>query len=105
MEAAWVAWNRHRYPQKCGRSISKVSPCVASRSREYFHVVFTLPHQVNALAQGNPRLISARDTCCLLRCDALNRIGPNRADRPHFGQSRFDVSIVPISWPFLSKYR
>lgn len=23
----------------------------------YFHVVFTLPHQLNALAQGNPRLI------------------------------------------------
>lgn len=27
----------------------------------YFHVVFTLPHALNALAQGNPRVVYA---CC-----------------------------------------
>ena len=26
---------------------------------EYFHVVFTLPHALNALAQGNPRVLYA----------------------------------------------
>ena len=25
----------------------------------YFHVVFTLPHRLNALAQGNPRVLYA----------------------------------------------
>ena len=26
----------------------------------YFHVVFTLPHALNALAQGNPRVLYTR---------------------------------------------
>lgn len=32
----------------------------------YFHLVFTLPHELNALAQGNPRAILTG--CCSPRC-------------------------------------
>jgi hypothetical protein len=51
---------RNRHCPKCQTRAKE--RWLEARQREllatpYFHVVFTLPHQLNALAQGNPRLI------------------------------------------------
>jgi hypothetical protein len=51
---------RNRHCPKC-QTLAK-ERWLESRRAEllpvpYFHLVFTLPHQINALAQGNPRLI------------------------------------------------
>ena len=51
---------RNRHCPKCQTRAKE--RWLEARRREllatpYFHVVFTLPHQLNALAQGNPRLI------------------------------------------------
>jgi hypothetical protein len=51
---------RNRHCPKCQTRAKE--RWLQARQREliatpYFHVVFTLPHQLNALAQGNPRLI------------------------------------------------
>src|SRR6266704_2037256 len=51
---------RNRHCPKC-QTLAKERWLAARRAEllpvEYFHVVFTLPHAVNALAQGNPRVI------------------------------------------------
>jgi hypothetical protein len=62
---------RNRHCPKC-QTLAKERWLEARRAEllpvEYFHVVFTLPHTLNALAQGNPRVIytllfgAARDT-------------------------------------------
>ena len=62
---------RNRHCPKC-QTLAKERWLEARRAEllpvEYFHVVFTLPHALNALAQGNPRVIytllfrAARDT-------------------------------------------
>ncbi len=53
---------RNRHCPKC-RSLPKERWLAARRADllpiPYFHVVFTLPHDLNALAQGNPRTIYA----------------------------------------------
>jgi len=51
---------RNRHCPKC-QTLAK-ERWLAARQAEllpvpYFHVVFTLPHEINALAQGNPRVI------------------------------------------------
>ena len=51
---------RNRHCPKC-QTLAK-ERWLAARSAEllavpYFHVVFTLPHALNALAQGNPRIL------------------------------------------------
>ncbi len=57
-----VAYNscRNRHCPKCP-TIAKARWVAARRAEllpiEYFHVVFTLPHALNPLAQGNPRVI------------------------------------------------
>src|SRR2546427_3710275 len=57
-----IAYNscRNRHCPKC-QTLAKERWLAARRAEllpvEYFHVVFTLPHALNALAQGNPRLI------------------------------------------------
>jgi hypothetical protein len=53
---------RNRHCPKC-QTLAKERWLAARRAEllpvPYFHVVFTLPHELNALAQGNPRLIYA----------------------------------------------
>jgi hypothetical protein len=63
--ATRIAYNscRNRHCPKC-QTLAKAR-WLAARQAEllpvaYFHVVFTLPHTVNALAQGNPRACYAR---------------------------------------------
>src|SRR5258707_10884602 len=57
-----IAYNscRNRHCPKC-QPLAKERWIAARRAEllpvEYFHVVFTLPHALNALAQGNPRVI------------------------------------------------
>ena len=57
-----IAYNscRNRHCPKC-QTLAKERWVAARRADllpiEYFHVVFTLPHALNPLAQGNPRLI------------------------------------------------
>ncbi len=57
-----IAYNscRNRHCPKC-QTLAKERWLAARRAEllpvEYFHVVFTLPHGLNALAQGNPRVI------------------------------------------------
>jgi len=51
---------RNRHCPKC-QTLAKERWLAARRSEllpvPYFHLVFTLPHELNALAQGNPRVI------------------------------------------------
>ena len=60
--AVRVTYNscRNRHCPKC-QTLAKERWLQARRAEllpvEYFHVVFTLPHELNALAQGNPRVI------------------------------------------------
>ena len=53
---------RNRHCPKC-QTLAKERWLAARRAEllpvPYFHVVFTLPHELNALAQGNPRAIYA----------------------------------------------
>src|SRR5437870_4844755 len=57
-----IAYNscRNRHCPKC-QTLAKERWLAARRADllpvEYFHVVFTLPHALNALAQGNPRVV------------------------------------------------
>lgn len=57
-----IAYNscRNRHCPKC-QTLAKERWLGARRAEllpvEYFHVVFTLPHALNALAQGNPRVL------------------------------------------------
>jgi hypothetical protein len=59
-----LAYNscRNRHCPKC-QTLAKERWLAARRAEllpvEYFHVVFTLPHALNALAQGNPRVLYA----------------------------------------------
>jgi hypothetical protein len=58
--AVQISYNscRNRHCPKC-QTLAKVRWLDARRAEllpvEYFHVVFTLPHTLNPLAQGNPR--------------------------------------------------
>src|SRR6266700_607590 len=60
--AVQISYNscRNRHCPKC-QTLAKERWLEARRADllpvEYFHVVFTLPHTLNPLAQGNPRVI------------------------------------------------
>ena len=60
--AVRISYNscRNRHCPKC-QTLAKERWLEARRAEllpvEYFHVVFTLPHALNALAQGNPRVL------------------------------------------------
>ena len=62
--ATRIAYNscRNRHCPKC-QTLAKERWLAARQAEllpvEYFHVVFTLPHTLNALAQGNPRVLYA----------------------------------------------
>ena len=53
---------RNRHCPKC-QTLAKERWLAARRAEllpvPYFHLVFTLPHELNALAQGNPRALHA----------------------------------------------
>jgi hypothetical protein len=60
--AVQISYNscRNRHCPKC-QTLAKVRWLEARRAEllpvDYFHVVFTLPHPLNSLAQGNPRVL------------------------------------------------
>jgi hypothetical protein len=62
--AVQISYNscRNRHCPKC-QTLAQVRWLAARRADllpiEYFHVVFTLPHTLNPLAQGNPRVLYA----------------------------------------------
>ena len=58
----------------------------------YFHVVFTLPHALNALAQGNPRVIYA----LLFRAAAETLLAFGR-DRRHLGGT-IGITAILHTW-------
>ncbi len=80
-----VAYNscRNRHCPKC-QTLAKERWLAARRAEllpvEYFHVVFTLPHHLNPLAQGNPRVLygllfrAARETLAAFGAD-LRHLG------------------------------
>jgi len=59
---------------------------------EYFHVVFTLPHELNALAQGNPRLIYD----LLFHCAAATLT--EFAANPRWLGGELGISMVLHTW-------
>jgi hypothetical protein len=75
-----IAYNscRNRHCPKC-QTLAKERWLAARRAEllpvEYFHVVFTLPHALNPLAQGNPRVLydllfhAARETLVTFGAD------------------------------------
>ncbi len=75
-----IAYNscRNRHCPKC-QTLAKERWLAARRADllpvEYFHVVFTLPHALNPLAQGNPRVVyrllfrAARETLATFGAD------------------------------------
>src|SRR5207247_1463044 len=70
---------RNRHCPKCQRVATE--RWLAARRREvlpipYFHVVFTLPHTLNPLAQSHPRLIY--QLLFQAACSTLTRIGRDR---------------------------
>jgi transposase-like zinc-binding protein len=95
---------RNRHCPKC-QTLAK-ERWLAARTADllpipYFHVVFTLPHDLNALAQGNPRVMyallfrAAADTLLAFGRDArhlggtigitaiLHTWGQNLSQNPH----------------------
>jgi len=76
-----IAYNscRNRHCPKC-QTLAKERWLQARKADllpvEYFHVVFTLPHSLNALAQGNPRILygllfhAARETLAVFGDDS-----------------------------------
>lgn len=86
---------RNRHCPKC-QTLAKERWLAARRAEllpvPYFHVVFTLPHEINALAQGNPRLIYA----LLFQCvsDTLIEFGAN----PRWLGGAIAASLVLHTW-------
>jgi hypothetical protein len=80
-----IAYNscRNRHCPKCQR-VAKERWLTARRAEllptEYFHVVFTLPHALNPLAQGNPRVLYG-----LLFAVARETLATFGADPRHLG--------------------
>jgi putative transposase/transposase-like zinc-binding protein len=74
---------RNRHCPKC-QTLAKERGLTARRAEllpvEYFHVVFTLPHALNPLAQGNPRVL-----CRLLFQAARQTLATFGADPRHLG--------------------
>jgi hypothetical protein len=86
---------RNRHCPKC-QTLAKERWLAARRAEllpvPYFHVVFTLPHELNALAQGNPRAIYA----LLFRSvsDTLIEFGAN----PHWLGGEIAATLVLHTW-------
>ncbi len=98
---------RNRHCPKC-QTLTKERWLAARRADllpiPYFHVVFTLPHDLNALAQGNPRVIytllfrAAADTLLTFGRDARapRRHDWDHRDPPHVGPESLATSPSPL---------
>ena len=86
---------RNRHCPKC-QTLTKERWLAARRAEllpvPYFHVVFTLPHAVNALAQGNPRVVYT----LLFRAAADTLLTFGR-DRRHLGGT-IGITAVLHTW-------
>lgn len=89
-----IAYNscRNRHCPKC-QTLAKERWLMARRAEllpvEYFHVVFTLPHALNPLAQGNPRLLYG-----LLFDAARETLAPFGDDPRHLGGEVGGIAIL-----------
>lgn len=89
-----IAYNscRNRHCPKC-QTLAKERWLAARRAEllpvEYFHVVFTLPHALNPLAQGNPRVLYA-----LLFRAARETLAAFGADPRHLGGEVGGLAIL-----------
>jgi len=89
-----IAYNscRNRHCPKC-QTLAKERWLAARRAEllpvEYFHVVFTLPHALNPLAQGNPRVLYA-----LLFRAAWETLAAFGADPQHLGGELGGLAIL-----------
>jgi hypothetical protein len=86
---------RNRHCPKC-QTLAK-ERWLAARQAEllpvpYFHVVFTLPHSLNALAQGNPRVIYR------LLFDAAARTLLEFGENPRWLGGELGVTMVLHTW-------
>jgi hypothetical protein len=92
--ATRIAYNscRNRHCPKC-QTLAKERWLAARRAEllpvEHFHVVFTLPHALNPLAQGNPRVCYA-----LLFRAAWETLATFGADRRHLGGELGGLAIL-----------
>ena len=92
--AVRIAYNscRNRHCPKC-QTLAKERWLAARRAEllpvEYFHVVFTLPHALNPLAQGNPRVLYA-----LLFRAAWETLAAFGADPRHLGGELGGLAIL-----------
>lgn len=86
---------RNRHCPKC-QTLAKERWLAAQRAEllpaPYFHVVFTLPHQVNPLAQGNPRLIYR------LLFEAAARTLQEFGENPRWLGGEIGVTMVLHTW-------
>jgi len=89
-----IAYNscRNRHCPQC-QTLAKERWLAARRADllpvEYFHVVFTLPHTLNSLAQGNPRVLYA-----LLFSAARETLATFGADPRHLGGEVGGLAIL-----------
>lgn len=86
---------RNRHCPKC-QTLAK-ERWLAARSAEllpvpYFHLVFTLPHEFNALAQGHPRLIY--ELLFAAASATLREFGRN----PHWAGGEIAATLVLHTW-------
>jgi len=93
---------RNRHCPKC-QTLAKARWLAARRAEllpvEYFHVVFTLPHALNALAQGNPRVIYR--LLCRAGAATLTTFG---RDPRHLGGAIGGTAILPTWGQTLSQH-
>jgi hypothetical protein len=86
---------RNRHCPKC-QTLAKERWLAARRAEllpvPYFHVVFTLPHSLNAIAQGNPRVIYR------LLFDAAARTLLEFGENPRWLGGRIGATIVLHTW-------
>jgi len=86
---------RNRHCPKC-QALAKERWLAARRAEllpaPYFHVVFTLPHQVNPLAQGNPRVIYR------LLFEAAARTLLEFGENPRWLGGELGVTMVLHTW-------
>jgi len=86
---------RNRHCPKC-QTLAKERWLAARRAEllpaPYFHVVFTLPHTLNALAQGNPRVIYS--LLFKAAADTLLEFGEN----PRWLGGELGVTMVLHTW-------
>ena len=91
-----IAYNscRNRHCPKC-QTLAKERWLAARRAEllpiEYFHVVFTLPHALNPLAQGNPRVLYT-----LLFRAARETLATFGDDPRHLGGELGGIAILHI---------